>query len=327
MRNGFRAPATRLTGRVDGDVLLRVTSDEALRRKLSQLSTERIAAGLADVDTWSTIDMVREMNRHDADVPAAVARVSDRIAEAVDRVAERMAEGGRLFYVGAGTPGRLGILDASECPPTFGTDPGEVIGLIAGGEEAIRFAVEGSEDDASAAAGDLQVRDLSAHDTVVGISASGRTPYVLAAIDYARSVGALTIGIASNADAELVSGSDVGIEVVVGPEFLAGSTRLKAGTAQKLVLNMLSTLTMIKLGKTYGNVMVDLQATNAKLRARSERTVMEVADVDASTASAVLDEADGSVKLALLMILGGLRAAEARRALAAADGNLRTAIG
>lgn len=301
-------------------------SSSEIRDQLSGLSTERIDAELATVDTWSTLDMVRAMNLQDSAVPAAVASASAPIADAVDAAAERMRSGGRLIYIGAGTPGRLGILDASECPPTFGTDPSLVVGLIAGGDEAVRTAVENSEDDTAAGAGDLQGMALTDRDTVVGISASGRTPYVLAAIDYARTVGALTIGVASNSNAELSAAAQIAIEVVAGPEFLAGSTRLKAGTAQKLVLNMLSTLTMIKLGKTYGNVMVDLRATNAKLRARSERTVMEVTGIGSAEAATMLGRADGSVKLAILMALGGLDAPAARRALDDSDGHLRAAL-
>lgn len=301
-------------------------SSDAIRDQLSALSTERIDAELATVDTWSTIDMVRAMNRQDTAVPAAVAAASGQIADAVDGAAARMRAGGRLIYVGAGTPGRLGILDASECPPTFGTDPSLVVGVIAGGDEAVRTAVENSEDDTAAGAGDLQALSLTERDTVVGISASGRTPYVLAAIDYARTVGALTVGVACNSGAELSATAEIAIEAVAGPEFLAGSTRLKAGTAQKLVLNMLSTLTMIRLGKTYGNVMVDLRATNAKLRARSERTVMEIAGVGPAEAAALLGRADGSVKVALMMALSGFDAPAARQALDDSDGHLRTAI-
>lgn len=270
--------------------------------------------------------MVRAMNRRDRAVPDAVASAAEPIARAIDGIAARMRTGGRLIYVGAGTPGRLGILDASECPPTFGTDPDLVVGVIAGGDRAVRSAVENAEDDTGAARRDLAELALTDRDSVVGISASGRTPYVVAAIDYAHSLGALTIGVASNRGAVLSANADIGIEAVVGPEFVAGSTRLKAGTAQKLVLNMLSTLTMIKLGKTFGTVMVDLQATNAKLRARSERTVMEVTGVDADEASAALERAGGSVKLAVLITLGDLGPADARAALDEAGGNLRAAL-
>lgn len=300
--------------------------NDALRSQLSGFSTERVDAELADVDTWPTIDMVRAMNRRDRAVPDAVASAAEPIASAVDGIAARMRAGGRLIYVGAGTPGRLGILDASECPPTFGTDPDLVVGVIAGGDRAVRSAVENAEDDTEAARRDLADLALTNRDSVVGISASGRTPYVVAAIDYAQSLGALTIGVASNRGAVLSANADIGIEAVVGPEFVAGSTRLKAGTAQKLVLNMLSTLTMIKLGKTFGTVMVDLQATNAKLRARSERTVMEVTGVDADEASAALERAGGSVKLAVLITLGDLGPADARAALDEAGGNLRAAL-
>jgi N-acetylmuramic acid 6-phosphate etherase len=244
----------------------------------------------------------------------------------VDRIAERMRRGGRLIYVGAGTSGRLGVMDASECPPTFGVDPGLVIGVIAGGDGAMTAAVEAAED--SDDQGRAAVARLAAgsDDTVVGIAASGRTPFVIGALRQAAQAGCLTIALACNAGSAIGEIADIAIEVVVGPEFIAGSTRLKAGTAQKLVLNMLSTLTMLRLGKTYGNVMIDLQATNEKLHARAQRTVMAVTGCGLVEATGALEQADGSAKVATLMLLAGIDAKEAQRRLAAHGGVLRAAL-
>ena len=298
----------------------------ALIGELSHLSTEQADTARGDLDLLSTPDLVRAMNAEDRRVPEAVAAQADRIAEAVDGITERFRRGGRLVYIGAGTAGRVGVLDASECPPTFGTDPGMVVGLIAGGEGAIRSAVEDAEDDDRAAAESLRALGLGENDTVVGISASGRTPYVLGGLAYAREVGALTVAISANAGSAIGAAADVPIEVVVGPEFVTGSTRLKAGTAQKLVVNMLSTLSMIRLGKTYRGVMVDLQATNEKLRARSVRTLIQLTGAAQGDAVRALAEAGGSVKLALLMLFTGASAEAAAPALAGADGVLRDAI-
>jgi len=298
----------------------------ALIGELSGLSTEQADTARGDLDLLPTLDLVRAMNAEDRRVPDAVAAQADRIAEAVDGITERFRRGGRLIYLGAGTAGRVGVLDASECPPTFGTDPDMVVGLIAGGEVAIRNAVENAEDDDSAAAESLRALGLGADDTVVGISASGRTPYVLGGLAYAREVGAFTVAIAANADSAIGAAADVPIEVVVGPEFVTGSTRLKAGTAQKLVVNMLSTLSMIRLGKTYRGVMVDLQATNEKLRARSVRTLIQLTGAAQDDAVRALGEAGGSVKLALLMLFTGASAEAAAPALSAAGGVLRDAI-
>jgi N-acetylmuramic acid 6-phosphate etherase len=237
-----------------------------------------------------------------------------------------MARGGRLIYAGAGTPGRLGILDASECPPTFNTDPSEVIGLIAGGPSAIITAVEGAEDSAELAAADLDALDLTSDDTVVGISASGRTPYAVGAVEHARAKGALTIGLSCNADSALGAAAEHPIEIVVGPELLTGSTRLKAGTAQKLVLNMLSTITMIRLGKTYGNLMVDVRASNEKLRARSRRIVALATGASDEEIEAALAATDGEVKNAILTILGQVDGRTAATLLSASDGHLRAAL-
>ncbi|SDM32380.1 N-acetylmuramic acid 6-phosphate etherase [Microbacterium azadirachtae] len=298
----------------------------ALIGELSGLSTEQADTARGDLDLLPTLDLVRAMNAEDQRVPDAVAAQADRIAEAVDGITERFRRGGRLIYLGAGTAGRVGVLDASECPPTFGTDPDMVVGLIAGGEAAIRSAVENAEDDDRAAAESLRALGVGADDTVVGISASGRTPYVLGGLAYAREAGAFTVAIAANADSAIGAAADVPIEVVVGPEFVTGSTRLKAGTAQKLVVNMLSTLSMIRLGKTYRGVMVDLQATNEKLRARSVRTLIQLTGAAQDDAVRALGEAGGSVKLALLMLFTGASAEAAAAALSAAGGVLRDAI-
>jgi len=298
----------------------------ALIGELSHLSTEQADTSRGDLDLLSTIDLVRAMNAEDRRVPEAIAAQAERIVEAVDGITERFRRGGRLIYIGAGTAGRVGVLDASECPPTFGTDPNMVVGIIAGGETAIRNAVENAEDDDRAAAESLRALGLGESDTVVGISASGRTPYVLGGLAYAREVGAFTVAIAANAGSAIGAAADVPIEVVVGPEFVTGSTRLKAGTSQKLVVNMLTTLSMIRLGKTYRGVMVDLQATNEKLRARSVRTLIQLSGAAQEDAVRALTEAGGSVKLALLMLFTGAPADVAAPALAAADGVLREAI-
>ncbi|MFJ4173648.1 N-acetylmuramic acid 6-phosphate etherase [Microbacterium sp. NPDC089696] len=293
---------------------------------LSSLGTEASTTERGDLDLLPTAELVRRMNAEDRRVAEAVAERSVEIAAAVDGITARFRRGGRLIYIGAGTAGRVGVLDASECPPTFGTDPSMVIGLIAGGETAIRSAVENAEDDDHAAEASLRGLGLSAEDTVVGISASGRTPYVVGGLAFARGTGALTVAIASNAGSEIGEVADIAIEVVTGPEFISGSTRLKSGTAQKLVVNMLTTLSMIKLGKTYHGVMVDLLATNEKLHARSVRTVTELTGASVDEAAAALAAAEGSVKLAILMLLTGAGAASAANALHEADGILRLAI-
>ena len=293
--------------------------------ELAQLTTEATRDCL-DLDTLDTVQLVRLMNEGDRAVPAAVGDRAAEIARAVDVIVDRFRRGGRLIYLGAGTAGRIGILDASECPPTFGTDPEMVQGLIAGGPTAVMTAVENSEDDDKAAAIELAALSLTCDDTVVGISASGRTPYVVGGLNYARTVGAMTIAVAQNRDSAIGRISNIPIEVVVGPEFVAGSTRLKSGTAQKLIVNMLSTLAMVRLGKTYRGIMVDLIATNEKLRARSVRTVMNLTGASAEEAEAALDAASGRVKEALLSLLTGLSPADAIRALDDADGLLRIAV-
>ncbi|CAL9503452.1 N-acetylmuramic acid 6-phosphate etherase [Streptomyces werraensis] len=300
--------------------------DRDLRSQLETLTTEAFRPELADVDRLPTPEIARLMNAEDASVAGAVAEQVPAIAAAIDAVAERMARGGRLVYAGAGTAGRLGVLDASECPPTFNTDPARVVGLIAGGPQAMVNPVEGAEDSAELAESDLAALGITADDTVVGVSASGRTPYAIGAVAYARGRGALTVGLSCNRGSALAAAAEHGIEVVVGPEFLTGSTRLKAGTAQKLVLNMISTITMIRLGKTYGNLMVDVRASNEKLRARSRRIVAQVTGADDEAVERALAATDGEVKNAILVLLAGVDGPTAARLLDAAGGHLRAAL-
>ncbi|MFJ8633883.1 N-acetylmuramic acid 6-phosphate etherase [Streptomyces sp. NPDC093568] len=297
-----------------------------LRAELETLTTEAFRPELAEIDQLPTLDIARLMNGEDASVPTAVASRLPEIAAAIDAVAQRMARGGRLVYAGAGTAGRLGVLDASECPPTFNTAPDQVVGLIAGGPEAMVTSVEGAEDSADLARADLDALALTPRDTVVGVSASGRTPYAIGAVEHARTRGALTIGLSCNPGSALAAAAEHGIEIVVGPELLTGSTRLKAGTAQKLVLNMLSTITMIRLGKTYGNLMVDVRASNDKLRARSRRIVALATGAADADIERALTEADGEVKTAILVLLADLDGPTATGLLADADGHLRAAL-
>ena len=297
-----------------------------LRAQLDTLTTEAFRSDLAEIDRLPTLEIAGLMNGEDATVPAAVAEQLPSIAAVIDGTAERMARGGRLIYAGAGTAGRLGVLDASECPPTFNTRPGEVVGLIAGGPSAMINSIEGAEDSKELAAADLDALGLTADDTVVGVSASGRTPYAIGAVEHARALGALTAGLSCNAGSALGAAAEHAIEVVVGPEMLTGSTRLKAGTAQKLVLNMLSTITMIRLGKTYGNLMVDVRASNEKLRARSRRIVALATGASDDEIEAALSATGGEVKDAILAILGGVDGPAAVRLLAGSRGHLRAAL-
>ena len=296
-----------------------------LRDTLSSFSTERVNEASQDLDLLDTEAQVRVMCDNNRGVPGVVAGQAAPIAQAIDGIVERLRRGGRLIYVGAGTAGRMGVLDASEIPPTYGTDPSLVVGLIAGGQDAIRSAIENAEDDQAAGVAAIDDIGVGADDAVVGVSASGRTPYVCAAVSAARERGAFTVGFACNADSALGAAADVAIETV-GPEVVTGSTRLKAGTAQKLVLNMISTLAMVRLGKVYGNLMVDMQATNEKLRARAERTVMLATGTDAATAAAALGSVDGSVKAAILVVLADVDGSSALRLLAEHDGYLRDAV-
>ncbi|WP_445526803.1 N-acetylmuramic acid 6-phosphate etherase [Streptomyces cyslabdanicus] len=297
-----------------------------LRAELESLTTEAFRPELAEIDRLPTLEIARLMNAEDTTVPAAVAARLPQIAAAIDAVAERMARGGRLVYAGAGTAGRLGVLDASECPPTFNTRPSQVVGLIAGGPPAMVTSVEGAEDSKELAAEALDALGLTPDDTVVGVSASGRTPYAIGAVEHARARGALTIGLACNANSALAAAAEHGIEVVAGPELLTGSTRLKAGTAQKLVLNMISTITMIRLGKTYGNLMVDVRASNDKLRARSRRIVALATGATDDEIERALTAADGEVKTAILTLLADVDGPTATHLLDQSDGHLRVAL-
>ena len=290
-------------------------------------TTEAVDEQYSQIDRMPTADLARLMNRADSTVPDAVGRCAEDIALLVDQAVPGLRAGGRLVYAGAGTAGRLGVLDASECPPTFNTAPGEVVGLIAGGERALVSAVEGAEDDAAAGAQAVIDLDIGPLDAVVGVSASGRTPYAVGAVEEAARRGATTGAMVCNTGSHLASVAAHPIEVVVGPELVAGSTRLKAGTAQKLVLNMISTMSMVRLGKTYGNLMVDVQSTNAKLRERVQRIVGAVTGAEPDVIEKAVSAADGSAKVAILTILADVDAARAREELERDSGVLRAALG
>ncbi|WP_107658646.1 N-acetylmuramic acid 6-phosphate etherase [Nocardia suismassiliense] len=294
---------------------------------ISTLSTEEANPRTAALDSMTVDELLRTMNSEDEVVASAVAQAIPEIARAVELIVAARRTGGRLIYVGAGTSGRLGVLDAVECPPTFGTAPDEVIGIIAGGAAAFAHAVEGAEDDPALAVADLADIDVTADDVIVALAASGRTPYAIGALQHGRSIGAATVGVSCNRHAELSEHADVGIEIETGPEVLTGSTRLKAGTAQKMVCNMLTTATMVQSGKVYGNRMVDVKPTNAKLVDRARRIIEDATGVDPVTAAALLDAADGHPKTAIVMQLAGVDVAAARRLLAGADGFVRTAVG
>jgi len=280
------------------------------------------------IDVASTLEIVDLMNAEDATVAAAVHRERERIAEAIDLVVAALQHGGRLIYVGAGTSGRLGVLDAAECPPTFGTPPSTVVGVIAGGAAALVKSVEGAEDDVNAGAAAMDTAAVTAQDVVVGTAASGTTPYVRAALSRAQTLGAGTVLVTFSTPPKVLAETcDVVIQPIVGPEALTGSTRLKAGTATKFVLNTISTGAMIRLGKVYGNLMVDLMALSDKLRDRGERIVMECGGVDRNKARAAIEQAGGSVKLAIVMAKKGIRREEAQRVLDDAGGFVRRAVG
>jgi N-acetylmuramic acid 6-phosphate etherase len=292
---------------------------------MRDLVTEAQNSTSADVDALDTVDMLRVINAADEEIPGAVAREIPNIARAVDVIAERLQTGGRLFYLGAGTSGRLGVLDASECPPTFNTPAEMVQGLIAGGDRALRTSVEKAEDDPKQGERDLRGKGLGAADGVVGIAASGRTPYVLGGIAYAKSIGALTVGISCTPTSELAQAVEIAITPVPGPEIITGSTRMRAGTATKLVLNMISTGVMIRLGYVYGNLMVNVQPTNEKLVDRARRIISSIAEVSYDEASRLLAEA-GSVRTAILMSKRKLSRSEAEAKLKSAQGRLRSAL-
>lgn len=273
---------------------------------LEKLTTESRNRNTLNIDKVSTLDMVKMINNEDKKVAIAVEKELPKITEAIDEIAIRMHKGGRLIYIGAGTSGRLGVLDASECPPTYGVSEELVQGIIAGGKEAIFRAKEGAEDSRELAIEDLKIRNLNEDDTVVGLAASGRTPYVIGGLNYANEIGALTIAVTCNSNSEISKAAKISIAPVVGAEVITGSTRLKAGTAQKLVLNMLSTGVMIKLGKVYGNLMVDVRATNAKLVERAKRILCEATGIEREEAEKTLNEANFDVKLSIFMVLSKL---------------------
>src|SRR5579864_7222862 len=292
-----------------------------------ECSTEAANPATRDLDLLPVLEQARLMNAEDHRVPEAVAAALPAVATAVTKIAEALRSGGRLLYVGAGTSGRIAALDAAECPPTFGTDPEMVQAVLAGGPRALVESVEGAEDDAAAGAREIDVRDVSPADVVVGIAASGETPFTVAAVRRARERGAWTAGIACNTGSSLEAASDLAIVPLVGPEVVAGSTRLKAGTAQKLVLNTLSTLAMVRLGKVYGNLMVDLRATNAKLRRRAARIVAAAASTAEDQADAALGRAGGRVPVAIVMLRLALDADAAAERLERAGGSIRRALG
>lgn len=301
-------------------------SAQHLLAELQQLVSEARNPRSMNIDLLPTADILAVMNSEDAEVPGAVAKVIPQIAEAVDEIVRAFRSGGRLIYIGAGTSARLGVLDASECPPTFSVPDGMVVGLIAGGPKAILRAVEGAEDDAEEGRRTLEEIELSAKDVVVGIAVSGRTPYVIGALDYAKRIGATTVSLTCNPLSTLAEMADIAISPVVGPEVVTGSTRLKSGTAQKLVLNMLSTASMIRIGKTYENLMVDLNISNQKLHARAIRIIADAAGCPADAAESYLERSGNNVKLAILMALTGQDRADAEQALAKSDGFLRKAL-
>ena len=299
---------------------------ENLLQTLSTLITEQRNPNSIHVDSLSALEIVQLMNEEDKQVPLAIEKCLPLIAQAVERIVAAFQQDGRLVYIGAGTSGRLGVLDASECPPTFGVSPEMVKGIIAGGERALRHPIEGAEDSKAQAVVDLQTIQFSSKDVLVGIAASGRTPYVIGALEYAKSLGSVTVSIASNPNSAMANIVDIAIDTVVGPEVLTGSSRLKSGTAQKLVLNMLTTASMILMGKCYQNLMVDVQASNEKLKARAIRIVMQATDCDKALAEEILKQADQNAKLAIMMILSGLDRAQAEALLEKHQGKLQLAL-
>lgn len=293
---------------------------------LEKLLTESRNPDTLDIDTLSTLDLVTKINAQDQLVPLAVSKALPQIAQAVDWIVDSMDQGGRLFYLGAGTSGRLGILDASECPPTFGTSPELVQGLIAGGQTAMFRAVEGAEDSLTLATQDLTDRQLLPKDIVIGIAASGRTPYVIGGLTFAKAAGCRSVAVVCSPGSEMAAVADLTICVEAGPEVVMGSTRMKAGTAQKLVLNMLTTAAMIRRGKVYSNLMVDVQATNKKLVERAKRIVVMATDASREQAEVALEQAAGSAKVAIVMLLAGMSAEEAKDKLRQAKGFVAKAL-
>jgi len=301
-------------------------SDSELLTTLSHLVSEERNPDSMDLDTLSTVELLTRINTQDKLVPLAVEKELPQIATAVDAISVAFNSGGRLLYLGAGTSGRLGILDASECPPTFGVEESMVTGLIAGGHEAIFRAQEGAEDSSALGREDLIGQHLQRTDVVVGIAASGRTPYVIGALKYAKSIGAATIALSCNAESAIAHYADIAISPVVGPELLTGSTRMKSGTAQKLVLNMLTTASMIKIGKSYKNLMVDMKASNKKLAARAIRIVIQATECSEEDAKIVLQQSNYDLKTAILMKLTGLSYSDAQQRLVDSSGFLHKAV-
>ena len=296
------------------------------KEELAALRTEQVDEKFALLDVMTVGELLHVMNESDAEVPRAVAAVIPVLKVVIEGIIDRMLQGGRLIYLGAGTSGRLGVLDAAELGPTFSVAPTEVLAFIAGGDIALRQAVEAAEDNTEASVEELKKVNLSSKDIVLGIAASGRTPYVISALTYGNEIGALTVGLTSNPGSEITRVAQHGIAVDTGPELLAGSTRLKSGTAQKLVLNMISTITMIRLGKTFGNLMVDLQITNAKLKDRAVRIIQNATGADWAAASEALEAADHRVKVAILMLLLHVDAPEAEMRLKTASNHIRQAL-
>ncbi|MDX3098194.1 N-acetylmuramic acid 6-phosphate etherase [Streptomyces sp. ME01-24h] len=294
---------------------------------LSTLGTETRNERTAELDRMPVSELLTVMNAEDQTVALAVREALPDIGSAVEAVTESLRRGGRLIYLGAGTSGRIGLLDAVECPPTFGTAPEQVVGLLSGGPGAFVVAVEGAEDEPARAVADLDAIGVGDRDTVVGLAASGRTPYVIGGLKHAAARGAVTVSVACNRDALVSRYADIPIEVPTGPEILTGSTRLKAGTAEKLVCNMLSTASMVRLGKVYGNLMVDVRATNNKLVDRAQRMVVQATGADPDVAAEALSAADGHAKTAIVMLLTGTTAEEAARRIEQANGDTRTAAG
>ncbi|WP_386688842.1 N-acetylmuramic acid 6-phosphate etherase [Lonepinella sp. MS14437] len=301
-------------------------TEKNLLNALGQMLTEQRNPESTNIDQMTALEIVSLINQQDKTVPLAIEKCLPQIAVAVEKIVQAFQDGGRLVYIGAGTSGRLGVLDASECSPTFGVDPAMVVGLIAGGEQALRHPIEGAEDNLAQGKIDLQQIDFSKQDVLVGIAASGRTPYVIGALQYAHELGATTVAIASNPDSKMAELADIAIETVVGAEVLTGSSRMKSGTAQKLVLNMLTTASMILLGKCYQNLMVDVQASNEKLKARAVRIVMQATDCSEYKAIKALKLAENNSKVAIMMILAQLDIHQAKALLAEYQGQLRNAL-
>ncbi len=301
-------------------------AEQDLLKTLGQLITEQRNPNSMQIDTLSAYEIVQIINNEDKQVPLAIEKVLPQIAQAVEKIVEAFQQGGRLVYIGAGTSGRLGVLDASECPPTFGVSPEMVKGIIAGGERALRHPIEGAEDNKEAGKQDLQAVEFSQKDVLVGIAASGRTPYVLGALAYAKELGATTVSIASNPNSAMSQIADIVIDTVVGAEVLTGSSRMKSGTAQKLVLNMLTTASMILIGKCYQNLMVDVQASNQKLVARAIRIVMQATECSREIAETTLALAENNAKLAIMMILADLDKDGAEQLLMQHQGKLQQAL-